>query len=120
MNLTPLQIIGIILAVNGALTGATAQLTDLFGAIIAKDIVSVASLGSAVLGGIITSMSGQAAQIRNVAAIQGDDGKPALRINVNANASQTVAAVAVDPTQPNVGASSAGAQTILAATAKGA
>lgn len=118
MNLTPLQIIGIILAVNGALTGATAQLTDLFGAIVAKDIVSVASLGSAILGGVITAMSGQASQIRNVAAIQGDDGKPAVRINVNANAGGALAAAAVDPIQKNIGASSPEAQSALIATAK--
>lgn len=97
MNLTPLQIIGIILAINGALTGATAQLTDLFGALVAKDIVSVASLGSAILGGIITAMSGQATMIRNVAAMPGVES-----ITVNRNANQAVASVAVDPSQPKV------------------
>ena len=117
MNLTPLQIIGIILAVNGALTGATAQLTDLFGALVAKDIVSVASLGSAILGGIITSMSGQASQMRNVASIKGDDGKPAVRINVNANAGQNLAAVAIDPEQPNVGAATPDVRAVLATKA---
>jgi hypothetical protein len=120
MNLTPLQIIGIILAVNGALTGATAQLTDLFGAIVAKDIVSVASLGSAILGGIITSMSGQSSQIRNVAAITGDDGKPAVRINVNANAGATLAAAAIDPSQKNIGAASPDVQAVLTKTANAA
>jgi hypothetical protein len=90
MNLTPLQIIGIILAINGALTGATAQLTDLFGAIVAKDIVSIASLGSAILGGIITSMSGQASQIKNVAAMPGVE-----RISVNSQANTALATIAV-------------------------
>jgi len=117
LNLTPLQIIGIVLAVNGALTGATAQLTDLFGAIVAKDIVSVASLGSAILGGVITAMSGQATQMRNVAAIQGDDGKPAVRISVNANAAPAVASVALDPTQPNVGATTPAVREVLIAKA---
>lgn len=92
MNLTPLQIIGIILAVNGALTGATAQLTDLFGPVIAKDIVSIASLGSAILGGIITSISGQASQVKNVLAMPGIE-----HIAVNGQANQALAAVAVDP-----------------------
>ena len=117
LNLTPLQIIGIVLAVNGALTGATAQLTDLFGAIVAKDIVSVASLGSAILGGIITSMSGQASQVKNVAAILGDDGKPAVRINVNANAGSAVASVALDPEQKNVGAATPAVRETLVAKA---
>jgi hypothetical protein len=114
VNLTPLQIIGIILAINGALTGATAQLTDLFGAVIAKDIVSVASLGSAILGGIITSMSGQAAQIRNVAAMPG-----VARVQIDATASQTVAQVALDPNQPKVGASTPDVRTTLQNIAKG-
>lgn len=99
MKLTPLQIIGIVLAVNGALTGATAQLTDLFGAIVAKDIVSVASLGSAILGGVITSMSGIGSQISNVAALPGVE-----RISVNSKANSTLATLAVDPTQAKIGA----------------
>lgn len=118
MNLTPLQIIGIILAVNGALTGATAQLTDLFGPTVAKDIVSVASLGSAILGGIITSISGQASQIRNVANITGGDGKPAVRINVNANAGAALASAAIDPALANVGASTPEVRAILTETAR--
>lgn len=104
MNLTPLQIIGIILAVNGALTGATAQLTDLFGPLVAKDIVSVASLGSAILGGIITSMSGQASQIKNVRNMDG-----VQHIEVNEKANVTLAALAMDPTEPKIAPSQAAA-----------
>jgi hypothetical protein len=115
MNLTPLQIIGIILAVNGALTGATAQLTDLFGALVAKDIVSVASLGSAILGGIITAISGQAAQIKNVAAMPGIE-----RISVNQVAGPALAQAATDPAQPKIGATSPEVQQVLKDTAKGA
>lgn len=96
-NLTPLQIIGIILAINGALTSATGQLTDLFGANIAKDIASIASLGSAILGGIITSMSGQASQIKNVAAMPGVES-----ITVNRQANAALATIAVDPTQDKI------------------
>lgn len=114
LNLTPLQIIGIILAINGALTGATAQLTDLFGAVVAKDIVSVASLGSAILGGVITSMSGQASQIRNVASMPGVE-----RISVNTTANQTLAQAATDPTQPKVGATTPQVREVLKDTAKG-
>lgn len=114
MNLTPLQIIGIILAVNGALTGATAQLTDLFGPNVAKDIVSVASLGSAILGGIITSMSGQASQIRNVLAMPGIN-----KIDVNSAANETLAAIAIDPTINKISPTPA-AQQQVEATAKGA
>jgi hypothetical protein len=114
MNLTPLQIIGIILAVNGALTGATAQLTDLFGAVVAKDIVSVASLGSAILGGIITSMSGQSSQIRNVMAMPGVE-----KISVNAQANAALATIAVDPTLAKIEATPA-AEAAVTQTARNA
>lgn len=126
LNLTPLQIIGIILAVNGALTGATAQLTDLFGPLVAKDIVSVASLGSAVLGGIITAMSGASSQVRNVVA--DPQSQEALikavlamrgveNIAVNKQANATLAAIAIDPTQNKIAPTAAAAQTVEA-TAK--
>lgn len=113
MNLTPLQIIGIILAVNGALTSATGQLTDLFGPTIAKDIASIASLGSAILGGIITSMSGQASQIKNVLAMPGVE-----KINVNAQANAALASIAVDPTVDKISPTPA-AQTVVEQIAKG-
>ena len=115
MNLTPLQIIGIILAINGALTGATAQLTDLFGAVVAKDIVSLASLGSAILGGIITAMSGQATMIKNVAAMPGVE-----RISVNQSAGPALAQAATDPSQPKIGATTREVRDVLTDTAKGA
>jgi hypothetical protein len=114
MNLTPLQIIGIILAVNGALTGATVQLTDLFGATIAKDIGSIASLGSAILGGIVAAISGQGSQIKNVLAMPGVE-----KISVNAQANQTLAAIAVDPATDKISPTQAAMATVTQ-TAKAA
>lgn len=92
LNLTPLQIIGIVLVVNGALVGSSAQLTDLFGPQAVKYIVSIASIGNTVLGGIVSFLSGQGSQIKNVLAMPGVE-----RITVNSAASQTLAAIAVDP-----------------------
>lgn len=114
MNLTPLQVIGIILAVNGALTGATAQLTDLFGAVVAKDIVSIASLGSAVLGGIVASISGQGTQIKNVLAMPGVE-----KISVNGQANATLATIAVDRNVDKIAPTPAAEQAVQA-TAKAA
>lgn len=114
MNLTPLQIIGIILAINGALMGATAQLTDLFGAVVAKDIVSIASLGSGILGGVITALSGQAAQVRNVLAMPGVE-----KVTVNAQASPTLATLAMDPAINKISPTPAAMQDVTA-TAKSA
>jgi hypothetical protein len=113
LNLTPVQIIGLILVVNGALIGSTAQLTDLFGVVVTKDIVSIASLGNAILGGIITMMTGQGAQIKNVLAMPGVE-----KINVNGQANQTLAALAVDPATDKI-APTAAALSQVTATAKG-
>lgn len=113
MKLTPLQIIGIVLIVNGALIGSTAQLTDLFGPQIAKYIISVASLGNSIFGGIVTMISGQGSQIMNVLAMPGVE-----KINVNAKANPTLAAIAVDPTVDKIAPIPA-AQESVQQTAKG-
>lgn len=114
LNLTPLQIIGIVLAINGGLIGATAQLTDLFGPMVAKDIVSIASLGNLILGGIITAISGQASQIKNVLAMPGVE-----RISVNSQANAALATIAVDPTANKIAPTPAALQEVTA-TAKAA
>jgi len=58
LNLTPLQILGIALVVNGALIGSTTQLTDIMGPHIAHIVVSAASVANSILGGIVTMFSG--------------------------------------------------------------
>lgn len=92
-NLTPIQIIGILLVINGALIGSTAQLTDLFGPLAVKYIVAAASLANSILGGIITFISGQGAQLKNVLAMPGVE-----HIDVNEKANSVLATLAVDPT----------------------
>lgn len=91
MKLTPIQIIGIIIVVNGALIGSTAQLTDLLGPLIAKDIVSVASIGNSIFGGIIMMLSGQGSMVKSVLAMPGIE-----HIDVNSQASAALATLAVD------------------------
>lgn len=112
MKLTPLQIIGIILVINGALIGSSAQLTDLFDPHTAKIIISIASLGNSIFGGVVTLISGQGAQIKNVLAMPGIE-----NITVNRQASATLATIAVDPDQNKIAPTPAAAQTV-AATAK--
>lgn len=113
MNLTTIQKIAISMAVLGVLSTSGAQLTDLLGAGIGKTVVSVAGLVNSVLAAIVAVLSGQSAIIKQVAAIQGDDGKPAVRVSVNANAPVAVASVAIDPAQPNVGAATPAARQTL-------
>lgn len=111
-NLTPLQIIGIVLVINGALIGSAAQLTDLFGPLTAKYIISIASLGNSIFGGIVTLISGQGAQIKNVLAMPGVE-----NISVGRQANATLAAIAVDPTQNKIAPTDAATQAVIA-TAK--
>lgn len=88
-NITALQWIGIVLIVNGVLTGSVNEMTDLLGAVWAKHIVSLCVMGSGICGGLITMFGGQGAMIKNVAAMPGVE-----RITVNGNANQTLAQAA--------------------------
>jgi hypothetical protein len=97
LNLTPLQILGIIVVINGALIGGTAQLTDIVGPQVAHIVVSVCSLGNSILGGLVTVFSGQGAQVRNVLAMPGVE-----HIDVNSSASPVLATIAVDPQQNKI------------------
>lgn len=112
LGLTPLQIIGIVLVINGALIGSSAQLTDLFDPHTAKIIISIASLGNSIFGGVVTLISGQGAQIKNVLAMPGVE-----NITVNRQANAALATIAVDPDQNKI-APTPGAAQAVAATAK--
>lgn len=114
MKLTPIQIIGIIIVVNGALIGSTAQLTDLLGALIAKDIVSIASIGNSIFGGVIMMLSGQGSMVKSVLAMPGVE-----RIAVNGQASSALATLAMDPDQNKIAPTSAAVEKVTA-TAKAA
>lgn len=111
-NLTTLQWLGIVLVVNGALIGSTAQLTDLIGSHWAHVIVSVCSIGNSIFGGIVTLISGQGAQVLNVKAMDGIE-----KIDVNARANPTLAKIAMDPNEDKIAPTPA-AQAQVAATAK--
>lgn len=118
-TITPLGWIGIIILLNTTLIGGASQLSDLFLSPAAvKAILALATLGNGFLGGLVTMFSTQGAVIKQVASITGEDGKPALKIVANANAPQAVAALAVDPTQPNIGAASPEVRSTLIQTAK--
>ena len=114
MNLNGLQVALIISAVLSGLMGATAQLTDIFGAIVAKDIVSGAALLNLILSSVLVPYTSQGAQIKSVAAMPG-----VARIAVNEQANPTLAAVATDPTQPKVGAVDPQTRATLINTVKG-
>lgn len=114
MSLTAGQKIAMVLVALNVLAGATAQLTSLFGANIASDIASVASLGGTILSGWIFIVTGQGNMVKQVADMPGVE-----RISVNAMANQTLAQVATDPAQTKVGANTPDARATLQQTARG-
>lgn len=94
MNLN--QGLSIALVVLGVFVVSTAQLTDLFGPNTAKTIVSVSGLSMAILSGILGVLTGQVGQAKATASL------PGAQIVVGRNASPALAALAMDPTQPNI------------------
>lgn len=97
MNLTGKQILAIIAAVVSALMLATTQLTDIFGPAIAKTVVSTAALANMILNSIIAALTGQANLVKDVQAMPGIS-----RIVTNAQANETLNAIAEDPANAKV------------------
>lgn len=113
-NLTLVQWIGIMVGLNSLLMGATPQLTVLFGMEAVPYIIAVATLGNGALGVFVTVVGGQGRQVRNVLAMPGVE-----KIDVNGQASATLATLAVDPNQNKIAPTQA-AMDKVTATAKAA
>ena len=113
MNLNGTQAIAIIIAVLSVLSGATAQLTDLFGAIVAKDLVSGAGLVTAILSSVLAVITSQGSQVKNVLAMPGVE-----KVTVNAQANQELAQLAVDPKVNKISPTQSAMDSVTA-TAKG-
>lgn len=118
MNITSKQWFQIISGIVSSLITAGALFTSLFGETVTLKIIACLGLSNIILSSIGTALSGQGNLIKDVANFQGDDGKPAVRINVNANAPAALASAAVDPSQPNIGASTPAARQSLLETVK--
>lgn len=111
-TLTPAQWIAMILVILGAITGGTSQLTEVIGPGATKVAVALASLATTILSGWIMVLTGQASQVKAVQAMPGVD-----KIVVNAQANQTLASLAVDPSQQKI-ETAPGAAGTVANTAK--
>ena len=108
------QILGGCVVVVSVLMISTAQLTDLFGPTAAKSIVSAAAMLNGILGGWVTLMSNQANLVKDASGVTGVE-----PIKINAQASPALAALAVDPNAPNVGATTPTVRSQLQEIAKG-
>lgn len=91
------QALSIALVVLGVLTASAAQLTELVGPGLTKIIVSFSTLTMSILAGIQGLISGQSSLVKDVQAMPGVE-----KIVVNKEASQTLASLAVDPTQEKI------------------
>lgn len=114
MNVTRNQWFAIVILLLTVLTGGSAQLTDLIGPYATKLVISFSTLATGFLAGAQIILTGQAQQVRDVAAMPGVD-----RINLNAQANYAAASVAVDPAQTKVGATTPAVRATLIDTAKG-
>lgn len=115
MNITSKQWFQIVSGIiSGLITGA-ALMQTLFGQDLTIKIVAGLGILNIMLSSVGTVLSGQANLVRDVAAMPGVD-----RISVNTNATQELAQVATDSSQPKVGAVDASTRTVLKATAQGA
>lgn len=108
MNITSKQWFQIISGIiSGLITGA-ALMQTLLGQDLTIKVVAALGIVNIILSSIGTALSGQASLVRDVAAMPGVD-----RISVNAQATSTLASVAVDPAQTKVGATSPDVRTVL-------
>lgn len=93
MNITRNQWIAIVILALGLISGATGQMTDIFGAGAAKSIASAASFMSSFVAGVQIILGGQRQQVLDVKNMPGVE-----PIRVNEKAGPALAAMAVDPT----------------------
>ncbi len=114
MNINFNQALAISLVILGVLVASTSQLTDLFGPIVTKDIVSLASLLSSMLAGILGVYTGQSGQLKAVRDMPGID-----KIIVNKDANTTLAQLAISPVENKIEASAKDTAAVTATAIKG-
>lgn len=114
MSITRNQWLQMAAVVFGACIAASALWTQLFGQNKASIIISLLGLANTILAGITYVLTGQAQQVKDVAAMPGVG-----HITVNSAANQTLASMAVDNSQSKVIATQDSAN-IVQQIAKGA
>jgi hypothetical protein len=112
VHLTVNQIIGIAIVILSVLSGASSQLTELFGTKIATDIVISCNLLTAIVSGVLVMLTSQSSQIKNVLAMPGVE-----KIDVNEKANAALAAIAIDPEVNKIGPTPAAASRVEATAA---
>jgi hypothetical protein len=91
-NLTPAQIVILVISTAGVINGSAAQLAEWFGPKVAHNIITAIGFGQTLIGAWAVALTGQGSAIKQVLAMPGVD-----KITVNSQANSTLAAIAVDP-----------------------
>jgi hypothetical protein len=115
MNLTSKQWFQIVQGIVSSLITAGALFTTLFGQDMTLKIIAVLGLVNIIISSIGAALSGQANLVQDVRSMPGVD-----KVLVNDQANPTLAKLAVDPTEPKVGATTPAVRASLIETAKGA
>lgn len=97
MNLNRNQILAIIIAILSVTAASTAQLTDIFGPGPTKTIISLAGLLNSALSSILAVVTSQSNVVKDTLAMPGVE-----NIQINRQANQTLASIAVDPAQDKI------------------
>jgi len=97
-------ILSILSSINGGLITGAALFNPLIGQSASLKVISVLGICQIIVSSINSNLSTLVNTVKSVAAVTGDDGKPAIRVGVNSNAGPALATVALDPAQQNVGA----------------
>ncbi len=98
MNLNAKQLIAIAIAVLSVTAGSAAQLSEIIGPVYAKIVVALATLGTTTLSSVLAVITSQSSTVKEVLAMPGVE-----KINVNAQANTTLAAIALDPNVNKIG-----------------
>lgn len=97
MSLNRNQVLAITIAILSAMAASTAQLTDIFGPGVAKTVISSAGLLNSALSAILAVITSQSGIVRDTLAMPGVE-----NIQINRQANQTLASIAVDPLQDKI------------------
>ncbi len=114
MNLSTVQWLALALVVLGAITGGTAQLTDIVGPGWTKILVAMASLGTSIISGFVMVLTGQSNVVRAVQQMPGVE-----KIVVNEKANATLATLAVDPGEAKIVVTPGATEAVQQTAAKG-
>lgn len=97
MNLTNKQYLAIGMAILAFLSASSGQMTEFLGPEIAKGIASGSAFINGILAAVLAAITGQSSLVKDVQAMPG-----VQKIEVNSQANQTLASMAVDPSEDKI------------------